>query len=276
MSDIQALDVPVDAEVVSLLDEPAAKKLDTRIRLTAGTVRDNFAKLQDYVHEAKVGEIHRPLGFLSWTAYLADVFGGQPLLVDREQRRELVEYLSGEGMSVRAIASTTGAARNTVRDDLRRADNEVGQLDPPEVTGLDGKKYKPKRPPVSEHKTDTDDRFISSGELDELNAASAANMAEPQSIRRFDQFISDNSRHPSRLKSPELAFHRIVTDAVISVDVMDQLVFRDMDLISKIDAADAPEYREILAKVLASYGKLDKALAQLEKTVTSNDSEVAR
>lgn len=86
------LATPIDAEVVDLLDETAAKKLDMRIRSTAATVRDNFAKLQDYVHEAKAGEIHCALGFKSWTAYLSDALGAQPLMVDREQRRELVEF----------------------------------------------------------------------------------------------------------------------------------------------------------------------------------------
>lgn len=50
------------------------------------------------------------------------------------------------GMSVRAIASATGAARNTVRNELRAS--EVGQLDPPTeqspVTGTDGKTYSPR------------------------------------------------------------------------------------------------------------------------------------
>lgn len=162
---------PVDAEVVDLLDEAAAKKLDTRIRLTAGTVRENFAKLQDYVHEAKTGEIHQALGFKSWTAYLSDALGAQPLMVDREQRRELVEYLSSEGMSTRAIASATGSSRETVRRQVAGDPNVSPENRESPTTGLDGKSYAPKQRP--EANPVADDRFISSDELDELNAPPA-------------------------------------------------------------------------------------------------------
>ena len=136
-----ALGAPIDAEVVTLLDENAARKLDTRIRLTAGTVRDNFAKLQDYVHEAKTGEIHRALGFKSWTAYLSDALGAQPLMVDREQRHELVEYLSNEGMSTRAIASVTGMNRETVRQGVKAGLGGKKLSPRSSTTGLDGKQY---------------------------------------------------------------------------------------------------------------------------------------
>jgi hypothetical protein len=97
------------------------------------------------------------LGFPSWTAYIADVFHGQVLL-DRDQRRELVGYLAGEGMSQRAIADVVSADRKTVRNDLAE---QVGETGPPRspVTGLDGKVYpkpaprepsKPRRGPITD------------------------------------------------------------------------------------------------------------------------------
>lgn len=117
----------IDAEVVEVLDETAARKLDGRIRVMAGSVRDQDQTLARLIDQAKDGEVHAVLGYPSWTAYIADVFSSVPLHLEREQRRELVGYLSGEGMSVRAISRTVGAARNTVRDDLQ----QVGQFDPP-------------------------------------------------------------------------------------------------------------------------------------------------
>ncbi len=122
----------IDAEVVEVLDETAARKLDGRIRVMAGSVRDQVQTLARLIEEAKAGEVHAVLGYPSWTAYIADVFSSAPLHLEREQRRELVGYLSGEGMSVRAIGQTVGADRNTVRSDLR----QVGEFHPPENDDL--------------------------------------------------------------------------------------------------------------------------------------------
>ncbi len=122
----------IDAEVVEVLDETAARKLDGRIRVMAGSVRDQVQTLARLIDQAKAGEVHVVLGYPSWTAYIADVFSSAPLHLEREQRRELVGYLSGEGMSVRTIGQTVGADRNTVRSDLR----QVGEIHPPENDDL--------------------------------------------------------------------------------------------------------------------------------------------
>ncbi len=122
----------IDAEVVKVLDETAARKLDGRIRVMAGSVRDQVQTLARLIDQAKAGEVHAMLGYPSWTAYIADVFSSAPLHLQREQRRELVDYLSGQGMSVRSIGKTVGADRNTVRNDLR----QVGEFHPPENDDL--------------------------------------------------------------------------------------------------------------------------------------------
>jgi len=122
----------IDAEVVEVLDETAANRLDGRIRVMAGSVRDQVQTLARLIDQAKAGEVHAVLGYPSWTAYIADVFTSAPLHLQREQRRELVGYLSGEGMSVRTIGQTVGADRNTVRSDLR----QVGEFHPPENDDL--------------------------------------------------------------------------------------------------------------------------------------------
>ncbi|POY04852.1 hypothetical protein C3469_04360 [Mycobacterium kansasii] len=128
-----------------------AKRLDQRIRLLAGSIGDSLAKLHQLVDEAKQGEIHKALGFSSWTAYLADALTIHVQL-GREQRRELVGYLSGEGMSQRAIADVVGVDQKTVSNDLRSGEENSSPVLPP-VIGIDGKRYPP-RPHVSRNTGD--------------------------------------------------------------------------------------------------------------------------
>lgn len=97
-----------------------AERLTDRIRYTAMSVRDGVEKLQQLVTEAQEGQAHLALGYPSWTAYIADVMGEDPLrLRDREERREVVSWLAGQGMSTRAIAPVVGVDQKTVSNDLR-------------------------------------------------------------------------------------------------------------------------------------------------------------
>lgn len=131
---------------VDSAESSAAKRLDHRIRLLAGSIGDSLAKLHMLVEEAKQGEIHKALGFPSWTAYLADALTIQVQL-GREQRRELVGYLSGEGMSQRTIADIVRVDQKTVSNDLRSTAEEFSS---PEnvvpITGRDNKDYPRRRP----------------------------------------------------------------------------------------------------------------------------------
>ena len=121
MAEPQIVDAEVvEAELVPVLDRDAAERLDGRIRRMVNAVNEHLSKLQELVDEAKRGDIHVALGYPSWTAYLADVFTVQ-VRFDREQRRELVAYLSGEGMSQRAIADVVGVGVGTVNRDLDAA-----------------------------------------------------------------------------------------------------------------------------------------------------------
>lgn len=113
----ECADVVIDAELVDPIGIDDARRLDKRIRLLVGTINENIAELHALVEEAKGGHAHVALGYPSWTAYLADVFTVHVRL-DRDQRRELVGYLSGEGMSQRVIADVVGASQDTVRRDL--------------------------------------------------------------------------------------------------------------------------------------------------------------
>ena len=124
----------VDAEVMPRAD---AERLDSRIRSLVRSINDSLDELHQLVDEAKTTRTWEALGFPSWTAYLVDVFPSN-LKLDRPQRRELVSYLSGEGMSNRAIGAVIGADERTVRRDAAAAN---AAPEPAPVIGLDGKTY---------------------------------------------------------------------------------------------------------------------------------------
>jgi len=107
----------VTVETTPLLTEPEARRLTERIRYTALSVRDGVEKLQRLVAEAQSGQAHLALGYKSWTAYLAEVMGDEPLVLARDRRRDVVAWLAGEGMSTRAIGAVVGASVGTVHSD---------------------------------------------------------------------------------------------------------------------------------------------------------------
>ena len=109
----------------SVMSEGDARRLTERIRLTALSVRDGVEKMQRLVAEAEQGQAHIALGYKSWTAYVADLFGDEPMRLPRDERREVVAWLAGEGMSVPAIAAVTGVADRTVQRDFRTAEQVV-------------------------------------------------------------------------------------------------------------------------------------------------------
>lgn len=104
-----------------LLSPTEAQRLTQRIKLTASTIRDNLWKLRNLVEEAKTSNAWQVLGFASWTAYLADTLADEPMRLGRDERQELVEYLSGEGLSTRAIAPIVGVHHDTVASDIKAA-----------------------------------------------------------------------------------------------------------------------------------------------------------
>lgn len=121
-----------------------ARLLTQRIQLVAGNAREALEKLHVLVEQARSGGAHAVLGFASWTDYLSSTLGESPMRLDREQRRELVAYLAGEGMSTRAIAPIAGVDQKTVRNDLRAAGEEKSSPAatlPTPIHGRDGKTY---------------------------------------------------------------------------------------------------------------------------------------
>ncbi|MDF2991860.1 MAG: hypothetical protein K0S37_2374 [Microbacterium sp.] len=151
--------------VVTLLSEGEAQRLTQRIQLTASSVRDGLFKLRNLVDEARDSNVWQVMGFASWTAYLADTLGAEPMRLGRDERQELVGYLAGEGLSTRAIAPIVGVAHKTVARDLAPVSNDTPDSDaspasdpavaapvasptsadaatvPPKIQGLDGKQY---------------------------------------------------------------------------------------------------------------------------------------
>jgi transposase len=139
-TDIAVID-PDEAEVVEWqpLNKTEAKRLDKKIRATSDKVISNnektlalFDELKELLTQAKDGEIHKALGLKSWTAYLADAVN--VTVPQREDRKVLVAFLSGQGMSQRAIAGTLGVSQKTVDRDLDGEDVDEGAT----VTSLDG------------------------------------------------------------------------------------------------------------------------------------------
>ena len=172
------------SEVVKpLMSERDARKVTERIRIVAHNYTEAKAKLIELVQQAKDGSAHDALGYPSWTAYLAETLGDEPMRLARDERQEMVKVLSAEGMSTRAIAPIVGANQATVVRDISRDasasrapksdaellagaewspeavepeprfTDEPGRIQPVTgtITGMDGKQYA--RPqPQEEHK----------------------------------------------------------------------------------------------------------------------------
>lgn len=120
----------IDAEVVQLT-EKQAKALDKRVRAASDKLSTSTDNLLGLLEEAAAGEIHVALGLSSWTAWFKDAV--QIQVSDRFQRKELVNLMSGKGMSQRAIAGTLGVSQKTVDRDL-----EGQEFESDTVHGLDG------------------------------------------------------------------------------------------------------------------------------------------
>ncbi|MGG7507983.1 hypothetical protein [Plantibacter sp. YIM 135249] len=110
--------------VISLLSAGDAQRLTQRIKLTASVVRDNLFKLRNLVDEAKNSNAWQVLGFKSWTAYLSDTLGDEPMRLGREERQELVGYLAGEGLSSTAIAPIIGVTDRRARQLVAEVGND--------------------------------------------------------------------------------------------------------------------------------------------------------
>lgn len=105
-------------EPTPTLSAEDAYRLTQRIRTAASGAREAMETLSVLVEEARAGGAHAAMGFASWTDYLSSTLGASPMRLDREQRRELVAYLAGEGMP--APCRTHKSERPAVTDQSPR------------------------------------------------------------------------------------------------------------------------------------------------------------
>lgn len=223
---------------VPMVTVDEARRLTERIRLTAHSARESIEKLHALVGEAKVGNAHLALGYPSWTAYLSETLGEEPLRLARDQRQELVGFLAGEGMTTRAIAPIVGAGVMTVHDDLARVRNrtperaapdefdgadwvepedepveaEIVEDEPARVTGLDGKSYpKPTATPAGPRRKPLPDQ------------ARAAGWELRKAVERLER-IAANDRFTANKEAmaPHLRSH--LTNAIeVCQDLLDRI-----------------------------------------------------
>lgn len=100
-----------------VMTEAEASRITEDIRHTAKSFTEYRARLMDAVDKAKAGNAHLALGYASWTAYLSEVLGEEPMRLARAERQDMVRMLSDEGMSTRAIAPIVGSSFKTVAND---------------------------------------------------------------------------------------------------------------------------------------------------------------
>lgn len=128
-----------------LLGADDARALTARIRQAARDVAERVERLLQLVDQAIGGEAWRVLGYASAAAYIVDVV--EPMHLRVEQRRVVVGWLTGRGMSTRAIAPLVSVDQKTVLNDRRAiaaAALPAGEEDSsPAATiiGLDGRTY---------------------------------------------------------------------------------------------------------------------------------------
>lgn len=162
IADLVSTTAPESITTVMPVDR--ARHLTERIRLVARTYAEAKDKLVRLVAEAKDGNVHVALGYGSWTAYLSEVLGEEPLRLARDDRQDLVGILRSEGMSTRAIAPIVGVGKSTIDRDLATVPNgavEPGTVITGTVVSLDGRQRpafqptpapdrKPRRTPIGD------------------------------------------------------------------------------------------------------------------------------
>lgn len=128
------------------LDHDAALRLDEEIQDLADKAAEHLDYLTDLLIEAKAGEIHKSLGFPSWTAYLADRIKPFAAALDTGNRHALMVDLYRAGMSFRAVAEAVGTSKSSVGRQLSQCGTTAGLRSgeargEASTTGTDGKSY---------------------------------------------------------------------------------------------------------------------------------------
>src|SRR6478735_3053277 len=115
--------------------DPAVRTLSAEeARTLTDSILASATVLWDLIKEAYYGRAWVALGYESWDVYCIKELGASRLRIPREERPEMVASLRESGMSIRAIASATGADPKTVQSDLKSG---VGNSHTSTVTGTD-------------------------------------------------------------------------------------------------------------------------------------------
>ena len=96
---------------VEVLDVVKARELTDEIKSTVASVE----RLPELVIAAYSGRAWEALDFASWHDYCKSELDTDRVKIPRGDRGEIVTQLRGRGLSVRAIASATGASVGTDR-----------------------------------------------------------------------------------------------------------------------------------------------------------------
>jgi len=108
----------------------------------------------------------------------------EPMRLGREERQELVGYLSGEGLSTRAIAPIVGVDNATVHRDRARVANAT-----PEV----------ERPAPAEFRTDEMAALVSSGFVESVEDLAEIVGADPETGVIEDAEIVEDEPQPTKV-----------------------------------------------------------------------------
>lgn len=113
----------------------------------------DYIKTLSLVKQAWEESDWKTLGYDSWVDYLDGEFGAERLGLPAEHREKALTELRMAGMSVRAIAETTGKPKSSIGDGLSELSG-AGQLTTPDMArGLDEKSRPAARPPLVEAMT---------------------------------------------------------------------------------------------------------------------------
>lgn len=171
-----------------VMTEVEAHKVTEDIRHNAKSFTEYRARLMEAVDRAKAGSAHIALGYKSWTAYLSDVLGEEPMRLARAESKDFALMLADQGMGSRAIAPIVGRSDRQVRRDIAGGTNvprepapefvdtrtgeihegRVSNETPTAVTGMDGKQYSrpaPAEPPKPRRRPLTDAFFDAAYDL---------------------------------------------------------------------------------------------------------------
>lgn len=111
-------------EIVADLQPDEARSLTEQIKTLLGAS-------WEMVKQAYQRRAWAALGYDSWDHYCAAEFGSTRLKLPREERQEAVASLRDAGLSIRAIAATGIASKQTVERDLASVMNHDTSTEPP-------------------------------------------------------------------------------------------------------------------------------------------------